>query len=355
SFSATYADRQYTCQFGETDFAFISRQMEREGIWYYFEQGEEAETLVMRDDMDYPALEGDPAVFATNPDDNNRYRSVQAWVCRKQRLPAEVVLRDYNHAQPSLDVSGTAPVDPNGQGSVFIYGENFDSAEEGARLARVRAEELACRKTVFHGSGAIPGFAAGYTFALDGHPGQGGAWNGRSYLLVSVTHEGENLDNSVGAAKNAPRYSNSFTAIPADMQFRAERVTPKPRFDGTMTAIVHAEDPAATLAEVDETGCYRVRLPFDREGSDGKKASHWIHMAKPNAGAEQGMYFPLKVNTEVLLTFINGDPDRPVIAGAVPNGASASLLNSNTANQATIATPDLLKTHAAGGAHRNVS
>ncbi|HEX7030859.1 MAG TPA: type VI secretion system tip protein TssI/VgrG [Gammaproteobacteria bacterium] len=354
--TAAYPERQYTCQFGETDFAFLSRQMERDGIWYRFEQGADAETLVMQDDANYPALDIDTVTFAADPDDNNRYRTVHGWVCRKQRLPNEVVLRDFSYAQPSLDVSGSAVVDPDGMGSAFIYGENFETKEEGERLAAVRAEELRSRRTLFHGQGAVPGFAAGGTFTLTGHPGQKGAWNDRQYLLVAVTHEGENPDNTAGApAKNAPRYANTFTAIPADVQFRPERVTPKPRFDGTMTAIVYAENAASKLAEVNETGHYRVRLPFDRAGADGEKASHWIRMAQPYAGADQGMYFPLKANTEVLLTFINGDPDRPVIAGAVPNGANVSLLNSETANQATIATPDLLKTTAAGGAYRNVA
>lgn len=352
--TASYPDRDYTCQFGETDLAFISRLMERDGIWYYFEQGADAEKLMLCDDAAYPALASD-AIFAVTPDDNNRYATVQSWVCRKQRMPREVVLRDYNYTQPSLDVSGTAEVDPNGLGSVFVYGDNFSTGEEGARLAQVRAEELACRKTLFHGQGAIPAFAAGHTFALTGNPAQGGAWNDRNYLLLAVTHEGENLDNPANAANNRPRYSNSFTAMPTDLQFRAERTTPKPRFDGTMTAVVYAESATSALAEVNETGHYRVRLPFDRAGSDGEKASHWIRMAQPYAGEEQGMYFPLKANTEVLLTFINGDPDRPIIAGAVPNGAGISLLTSETANQATIATPDLLKLQAAGGAHTNVA
>jgi len=351
--TATYPERDYTCQFGETDLAFMSRLMERDGIWHYFEQGADAELLVVRDDADYPALASD-AIFAATPDDNNRYTSIQSWVCRKQRLPKEVVLRDYNYTQPSLDVSGTAQVDPDGLGSVFVYGDNFSTAEEGARLARVRAEELACRKTLFHGQGAIPAFTAGHTFALTGNPAQGGAWNDLNYLLLAVTHEGENLDNPVSAATNRPRYSNSFTAIPASLQFRAERTTAKPRFDGTMTAVVYAESATATLAEVNETGHYRVRLPFDRAGSDGEKASHWIRMAQPYAGEEQGMYFPLKANTEVLLTFINGDPDRPIIAGAVPNGANLSLLNSNTSNQATIATPDLLRVKSLKGYHKHV-
>ncbi len=352
--TATYPERDYTCQFGETDFAFVSRLMERDGIWYRFEQGADCEKLVLADDANYAALDTAEVTYAVSPDDNNRYRSIQSWVCRKQRLPKEVVLRDFNYEQPSLDVSGSATVDANGMGSAFIYGENFTTAEEGARLAAVRAGELAARKTLFHGQGAVPAFSAGCTFALTGHPAQGGAWNA-NYLLIAVTHEGENLDSRTSTGANAARYANTFTAIPADVQFRAERTTPKPRFDGTMTAIVYAENTASELAEVNETGHYRVRLPFDRADSEGEKASHWIRMAQPYAGAEQGMYFPLKANTEVLLTFINGDPDRPVIAGAVPNGAGISLLTSQTANQATIATPDLLKLQAAGGAHSNIA
>ena len=147
--------------------------------------------------------------------------------------------------------------------------------------------------------------------------------------MTSIEHEGaapSYLTDRGEAEEQLPDYGNSFTAIPARVQFRPERVTPKSRFHGQINAVVDGET-SGDYAELDDIGRYKIRLPFDREDSHGPgKASHWFHKAEPHAGTKEGMHFPLRQQTEVLLTFIDGDPDRPVISNAISNTATPNVV-----------------------------
>ncbi len=338
--NGTLLERGYVCQFRESDFDFISRLMENEGIYYFFEQGADTEMLVIADDSHYDPVKNSTAIFDTAPQAHRVGESVQSWLCRKQRLPENVTVRDYNPEQPSLDVYNTHGIDSAGQGTEYLYGENFLTEGEAEHLAQIRAEEFACRKTRYYGESGICGFNPGYTFSLTNHPNT--KYSNVDYLIIEVTHEGQYLDQiSSDNAETKPIYNNTFVAIEAITPFRPPIITAKPRFFGTMTAFVYAEA-TSEMAEIDEFGRYRVHLPFDKadgtkESDDpSRKASCWMRMAQPYVGEGEGMYFPLRGGTEVLLTFINGDPDRPVISGALPNASTPSLLTSAKSTEATI-------------------
>ena len=340
-----FLKRNYRCQFGESDFDFISRLMENEGIFYHFDHSGDIEKIIFINDLNYMDLPHPGLIFDVAAQTSQQHKSVHAWSCRKQRLASGVTVRDFNPDQPSLDISHTMPIDQMGQGTEYLYGDNICDAEEAEYLSNIRAEERLCQKTRYYGESSVTRLQSGYLFGLGGHPNEN--YNGVEYLTVEVSHEGMHLDMSVSAgrraSKSTPQYRNSFVAIEASEQFRPARVTAKPRFYGTMTAFIYAES-TTMKAEIDEFGRYRVHLPFDR--SDGtllstdphRKASTWIRMAQPYVGQEQGMYFPLTGGTEVLLTFINGDPDQPIISGAVPNAAEPSLLTSEMNLQRTITT-----------------
>ncbi len=338
----TLLQRNYVCQFRESDFAFISRLMENEGIYFFFEQGADSEILIIADDGKYDPVDMPDATFDTAPQSHRVGETVQSWLCRKQRLPENVTVRDYNPEQPSLDVYDTHSVDTAGQGTEYLYGENFLTETEAEHLAQVRAEAFICRKTRYYGESGICGLTAGYTFSLGGHPND--KYNDIDYLVVEVTHEGQFLDqNASDNSETSPIYNNTFVAIEASIPWRPPVKTPKPRFFGTMTAFVYAEA-TSEMAEINPEGCYRVHMPFDRadgskESTDpDRKASCWIRMAQPYVGEGEGMYFPLRGGTEVLLTFINGDPDRPVISGALPNASTPSLLTSEKPTESIIRT-----------------
>ena len=338
----TLLERDYVCQFRESDFAFISRLMENEGIYFFFEQGVDAEMLVIADDAQYDDISQPAATFDTAPQSHRVGESVQSWLCRKQRQPENVTVRDYNPEQPSLDVYDTQTIDSAGQGTEYLYGENFLTEGEAEHLAQVRAEAFICRKTQYYGESGISGFNAGFTFKLGSHPND--KYNDINYLITEVTHEGQFLDqNASDSGETKPIYNNTFVATEASIPFRPAIKTPKPRFFGTMTAFVYSEA-ATDMAEINEDGCYRVHMPFDKaDGSKtstdpDRKASCWIRMAQPYVGEGEGMYFPLRGGTEVLLTFINGDPDRPVISGALPNASNPSLLTSDKPTESVIRT-----------------
>ncbi|MCI5208937.1 MAG: type VI secretion system tip protein VgrG, partial [Candidatus Electrothrix sp. ATG2] len=134
-----------------------------------------------------------------------------------------------------------------------------------------------------------------------------------------------------------PSYFNNFSCIPAEVQFRPERLAEKTRLDGTLNATVDAAGDGQ-YAEIDDQGRYKVKLPFDQGDAAEGKASRWVRMAQPYAGADYGMHFPLHKGTEVLLTFVDGDPDRPIIAGAVPNPETATPVKGGNQTQSMIRT-----------------
>lgn len=335
-----YPAREYICMYNESHFNFVSRWMEREGIYYYFEQGADSEKLIITDTaLAHSAMkEGDKMTFSpvSGLDEPSREEVVKSFFCTQRALPAKVMLKDYNYRKPSLELSAVSQVSEKGFGDVYIYGEHFITPEEGTHLALVRAEELKCRAKLFHGESLIPFLRPGYTFLLNKHFRDD--FNVR-YLTTDIGHDGSQafffsagLNQSLSEREEKPYYRNSFSAILTETQFRPERVAEKPRIAGTINAHIDAEG-SGEYAELDDQGRYKVRMPFDLNDSRGGKASSWLRMAQPYAGGNHGMHFPLHKSTEVLLTFIDGDPDRPIIAAAVTNPLTPSPVTGD--NQTT--------------------
>lgn len=329
-----YPNREFTCQYHETDLNFISRLMEQEGIHFYFENDDKACKLMLADGQDYtPVPNLDPVMFA-DPGNTKDYESIVRLRCRYEQTPVDVKVKDYNYTQPSLNVLGTVGVKTGAGysgdfGSVWLFGENTATPEDATRLARLRAEEIGCWANTYEGSSAVCDLRAGYTFKMQGHTFK--EYN-QGYLVAEIRHSARNLDQSWGGrsyddserASNEAYYSNTFTAIASSVQFRPRRATLKPRVSGMLTGHVYS-DTVANLLPIDDFGRYRVELPFVNADDPSKKVTCWMRMAQPAAGAKYGSYFTLETGAEVLVTFINGDPDRPVIWGSLYNGASALL------------------------------
>ncbi|HQK86017.1 MAG TPA: type VI secretion system tip protein TssI/VgrG [Acidobacteriota bacterium] len=340
-----YPAWEYVCQYRESHLAFVSRWMEREGIYYYFEQGADGEKVILTDTKvaHGPLPDGETLHYSTPSGLQHFHREEILFElrCLQQTLPRRVVLKDYNYETPSLELSGQADVSTKGRGEVYLYGEHFRNPAEGARLAAVRAEELLCRERVFTGSSTVPYLRPGYTFRVPDH--YRADFNG-TYLTTGLTHEGSQaayllagLGGELTPGEREPYYRNTFTAMAAGVQYRPERVTAKARLYGTLNAKVDGAG-SGQYAELDGQGRYKVVLPFDVSGRKDGKASAWVRMMQPYAGAGHGMHFPLHKGTEVLLTFIDGDPDRPVIAGAVPNAETPSVVKDANQTMATIQT-----------------
>jgi type VI secretion system secreted protein VgrG len=347
-----YPKQSYVCQYGETHFNFMSRWLEREGIYYFFEQTPAGEKIVFTDTAISHTESPKGGSLSYSPPsglgDARRDELVQGLVGRYNTLPQKIRLRDYNYRKPSLEMTGTALVDERGRGEIYYYGEHFPSPEEGNRLAGIRAQELLCRKEEFVGDSTVPYVQPGYTFTLQGHYRD--SFN-QKYLCVEMTHEGSQTGYLIsGIAKAlADRektvfYRNQFTAIPSSTQFRPTRTADQPKITGTLNAKIDAAG-SGQYAELDDQGRYKVILPFDLSGRENGKASTWLRMVQPYAGSNHGMHFPLHKGTEVLLSFIEGNPDRPVIAGAAPNPETPSPVTSTDQTMAKITTSGGNKIH----------
>ena len=343
--TGTYRSRSFVCQYEETHLDFASRWMEHEGIYYYFDHSGQSDRLMVVDSQvmhDASALK-----IQYRPDDELDTgvsgSSVRDFVCRQKPLPKEVTLQDYNYRKAALPLKVSATVAQNGRGQVVLFGENFRNEEEGNRYAKLRAEEILCGGKVFSGEGTEVGLRSGYFAELSGHYRDD--FNGQ-YLVTEIHHRGSQAGALLSGIRSPygdaaqggeTSYSNSFRAIAASLQFRPERVTPKPRVAGTMNATIDSEG-SGPYADLDEYGQYKVQLPFDLTDKSADKGSARVRMATPYSGSDHGMHFPLHKGAEVLLSFIDGDPDRPVIVGAVPNSENHSLVNQQNPEDSRIRT-----------------
>lgn len=338
----SYPTWEYVCQYRESNLDFISRWMEREGIYYFFKQTEAGEKLIITDNSTvHENIRGESTLSYSPaagliPEDEE---IVTGFVCRQNVLPKKVILKDYNYRKPTLEEKAEADVDPNGRQEVYIYGEHFKDPSQGKELASIRADEFLCRETMYYGEGTSPRLAPGFLFQLAKHYRRS---SNRRLLVTEVEHRGvgtgvllSGMSQDQAQSEMAPGYSNHFVSIPAEVQFRPERKTPKPRFNGTMNAVIDAAGDGST-AELDDQGRYKVILPLDLSGRKTGKASRWIRMAQPYSGSDYGSHFPLHKGSEVLLTFIDGDLDRPVISAAVPNPHTKSPVTSANQTQSII-------------------
>jgi type VI secretion system secreted protein VgrG len=322
-----YKPEEHVCQYKESHLDFISRWMEREGMYYYFDQGDDGEKLVISDhrSFQHDLHEQKVRFYALAGSDVSAKEALHSFVCRHRSLPGSVRVKDYDYTKPTLNVTGGAAVSSAGLGEISIHGDRFFSPDAGKRLSQLRAEELLAREVVFTGSGTAFFLRAGYTFSLEDHPR---TKFDAKYLAAEVEHYG----NQAASTAEMKRYTGldseevyrvEVTALPEKTQFRAERRAAWPRIYGTEHGVIDGEADSE-YAQIDDHGRYAVRFAFDESDLAGGKASTWVRMLQPHGGGVEGWHFPLRKGTEVLFTFLGGDPDRPVIAGVVPNALTPS-------------------------------
>jgi type VI secretion system secreted protein VgrG len=201
---------------------------------------------------------------------------------------------------------------------VIEEGSHARSPSEAQYLAQVRAEERQATQLVYVGRSTLPIIQAGLQFKLVGHP----ELDGVALTVIEATHEGT---QGAGNGDGGGSYVNSFRAIPSDRTFRPPRITPRPRIYGLVSGLIDASQGGNSVyAPIDDQGRYHVRFFFDLATPAGQAPSHAIRMIQNHAGAGYGTHLPLKPGAEVLLAFIDGDPDRPLIVGAAPNPLTPS-------------------------------
>lgn len=336
-----YRKRSFVCQFYETDLDFISRYMEAEGIYYFFDQSDSfSEKLVM---VDY--REGQPSDKKTlyyfdvedMPTDMQGDR-VTRLSTRQRVVQAKTVVQDFNFRKASLEDSlkSEKTIDAKGLGTCMFWGYNLRQVDEATRMATVRSEELLCDQSLISGVSSAINVRSGYTIKLEQHYQ---TEVNKDYLVTSVRHRGhqtyawfESEENSADSSfQGGTFYDCSFTAIDEKKQFRARRETPWPHISGTLNAIIDDEG-SGKYAQLNDYGQYKVQLLFDLTSKNTNRGSSWIRMASPYAGRDHGMAFPLLKGTEVIIGFMGGDPDQPIILGAVPNSENPNVLNASNAH-----------------------
>ncbi len=347
-----YREWEYVCQYNESYFNFFSRWLEHYGIYYYFEQSADREKCIITDTkLAHDSMpQGKLLKYSEQSGLDGTYREevIKNFRLKQYPMPRTVKLKDYNYRTPDVNMEVSAIVDAEGRGEVYSYGEHYRTPTEGKRLAEIRAQEVRSREREYRGNSNVPFLRSGYQFELSQHFRE--RFN-QEYVTIKVDHQGAQSEylvdglglNVTGDGLNIS-YVNNFIAIPANVQFHPERKTQPPKFTGSMNAVIDAEG-NGEYAEVDDQGRYKVVLPMDCSSREDGKSSAWLRMAQPYVGSNHGMHMPLHKGTEVLIICIDGNPDRPVIAAAVPNPNTPSAVTNGNQTKCVITSSGQNKIH----------
>ncbi|BBH12435.1 type VI secretion system Vgr family protein [Chromobacterium haemolyticum] len=324
-----YPKLEYVTQYQESDLDFIHRLAEKAGLYYYLVTDPKSaawETIVFGDDVDaYVRTGRDPAQppqggvklklrpqagMADNEETLSRFELAA------QPIRAQIQRKDYNYRdanQPLLAEGGPPANTPGARGVDYLWGEHYKDPAQGQRAVLIAQQREHCRQWIAAGDGnCLQAFAPGQIFKHDG-PALAPAPDG--WLLVSVQHQGGRRD----------AYRNAFTATPADRPYRQELSTAVPNITGALPSRIVAPE-KTHYGAIDLQGRYCVRLPFDLDEWSPGGDSRPLRLARPYAGPEYGQHFPLHQGTEVLVSFVLGDVDRPYISGCLHN---SELTDSN--------------------------
>jgi type VI secretion system secreted protein VgrG len=312
---------EYCVQYRETDFDFVSRLMEREGISYSFRHESGKHTMAITD-----AATGHPASpfaaeieFRESLDAAVDLEGISQWRVRHEVVPGKVTLNDYDFEKPKTPLLADATNQiPGTAAKLEVYDPPGGHVEKAAgdHQAGLRLESLQAPAVRVAGAGNSRGIAAGHTFTLKSHPSAG---QNVKHLVLSTQIDVEYAGYESGAGRND--YRCAFTAMPATHPLRPERLTRKPTVAGPQTAVVVG--PKGEELHVDKHGRVKVQFHWDRHGKSDENSSCWVRVAHPWAGKGWGMVALPRIGQEVVVDFLEGDPDRPLITGRVYNADQA--------------------------------
>lgn len=316
-----YSPRTYCVQYRETDFNFISRLMEEEGISYFFKHENGKHTLVLADDASAPsACPHQEQVHYQLSTGGVLHEEdlIHALEVRNEIRAGKYTLNDYNFTAPNtrlqVEMNSRRNLGP-GAKEFYDYPGLYENRSAGDELARVRIQEEEAQVATIRGSGNVRAFVSGTTFTLKDYFRE--EMNNKQYLLLSVTHHAEQGGYQAVGDGAETRYSNAFTCMPADIPFRPRRLTPKPVVEGVQTAVVVG--PADEEIHTDKYGRIKVQFHWDRLGGNNENSSCWMRVGQLWAGPAWGSMFIPRIGQEVIVDFLEGDPDRPIVVGCVYN------------------------------------
>ncbi len=338
SLHGSYPELEYCVQYRETDFNFLNRRLEHFGIYYYFDHKEDNDVIIFTDNItNLNSIESEDIIYNPNMDPFSEKESVTEIACKEKVVTGMFRLKDYNYIFPNKELVVENRIDTDAPGTYYDYGDHFKDESEGDVLVKIRNEEIYCSSKMFHGKSDCRLFRAGFKYKLGDHYRQD--WNNK-FLLTKIKSRGTQqwLFSILPASrKDIPTYENTFESILADREYRPPRITPIPRIPGIMTARMESDNDEE-YAFIDNQGRYKLKLPFDlRDNKDGT-ASRSVRLSQPYTGPNYGIHFPNHADTEIVWACIDGNVDRPLGLGTVPNPLQSSPVNSENKMQNVIRT-----------------
>lgn len=312
---ASYRTHEYRVQYRESDWAFIMRLMEEEGIYCFFEHQESSHKLIVGDSpAAHDPIAGDPSLrFRPDGGAIIAGEHIAEFRYRQRIRPGKVTLCDYNFKKPDLDISGDASGSAHQSLEVYDYPGEYREPPEGKNLAKLRLQHHQAERKIAWGRSGCTRLTSGHTFELAEHPRT--SFN-QSYMLTRVEHQGV---QPIGDHSDVTmEYTSRVQCIPSDVPYRPPHRTPKPKIYGVQTAIVVG--PAGEEIYPDEHGRVKVQFHWDRVGKKDEKSSCWIRVSQLWAGAGWGAMQIPRIGHEVVVDFLEGDPDQPLIVGRVYHG-----------------------------------
>jgi len=317
-----YRQWEYCVQYQETDFHFISRLMEHEGIHYWFEHADGKHTLVLGDETsDHSPVEGNPLLPYIGPDRITQPISefISQWAPAEQFTPGKFATVDYDFKKPgaSLDALRSNPGSyAHGDLEIYEWMGGYTEADQGERYSLVRLQALQVVQATVDGHSNVRSMAPGRTFTLRNHPRVS---ENREYLLHRVSYNIQEADYASNAeVENL--YEVRFSVIPSSTPFRPQRVTSLTRTHGPQTARVVGKQGEELWT--DQYGRIKVQFHWDRYGQKNENSSCWVRVSSPWAGGGFGGIQMPRVGDEVIVDFIGGEPDRPIVIGRVYNASN---------------------------------
>jgi type VI secretion system secreted protein VgrG len=317
--TGSHPAREYCVQYMETDLDFLMRIWAEEGLYYYFTHSKNQHTLVLSDSCNgYFECQDKDVIHA--PAVQNDVLSIVKWSSRQNFITGKVTLNDYNFQQPTANLCSTttttAPNPDFKSWEIYHYPGDFIEKSQGQHLSRDRMEQIESEFESSAGAGKYRSFCPGGKFTMKTHEVK--AEQGKSYVLTSVDHEAKETTH-IGALDQSERseYENSFYVIPAKTVFRPPPHCRRPLIPGPQTAKVVG--PSGEDIYCDKYGRIKVQFFWDRQGKNDENSSCWIRVSQMFAGSSWGAVFTPRVGMEVIVIFLEGDPDRPLVIGCVYN------------------------------------
>jgi type VI secretion system secreted protein VgrG len=320
--TGTYRSWTYCVQYRETDLNFVCRLLEHEGIYFYFKHEAGKHTLVLADSYSgHEPCQAEPIPFIA-PDDLARpdIEHVSAWTMARAIQPGVYAQNDYDFERPSVALRTKKPVSRGYTPSdyeVYDYPGCYVQKADGEQLAAVRINEYAAQFQSVQAVTNVKTVGVGGLFKLERCPR---ADQNAEHLVVSATYDLQFSDYEAMPERSGAEYRCSFSAMPSQQEFRPRRLTPKPFMQGPQTAVVVG--PAGDEIYTDKYGRIKVQFHWDRYGQRDENSSCWIRVSQTWAGKGWGSVVIPRIEQEVIVDFLEGDPDQPIVTGCVYNGSN---------------------------------